>query len=833
MIIKFIKQNKLRFLLERYGKGIIIILLVLCPLANYASAKPNEDKLRMSFQILDENFSLNNRTPSDLRRNQTLLPLAESAVSVTLEFYPDHTEFLLKTIRTLYVEGNYYLHTEKLATALQKLTLAKTLCEQDGHFQDREAVQVCETLAATSPILPALYSLVLHHLGLCHLGQISLNQKALLTSSSFAEKYLKKACELREIIDLSTGHWANVPDNNTVVGDAVIFKRNLGHFYFEIGDLEEAEKLYLDLVKIDDPFNQLLTQRQLLRVYQRKAHKISDQPTKRIFYQKATDAANLCLQLVADTIGNYTRVSTIYKDIGNLYSDSDNPFQDAEKSLSFLELAKEHCPNQLRITERYIKEGLSLTLKKLSEKELQEAEALRWAVTEEDSVDFLKLLQDHKLHILNYEMLGDLYLEKKSYVLAAAFFSNALCLSLQMPDTLPFQDRLHQALVRVERQFLQEHNLSSASETADNAKGKDLYKLNADTIKRYQTSLEALRKEAKDLLENNQSMEAINCLITQKYKDFITSLIQDTILVAAPLPTEDFAFVAFGSIGRGFASPYSDLEFAILLKDEKHKEYFKALSELFHIRINALGEAPIGLFGLPSLNWLAAEDGPSGWGLMLDSGNIVPHAPDFNLIGLPHHLASLFDPSYTGVDIRKKSSFYVSTLLFGKQDLVDQYRDEVNKILNVDNFRAQLVESLLQEDLESYYKNLGTEWLKKWGQTYNVKYDFYRPFMLLLDAAALQYGLQIVNPWQTVNDLYKAKIIDEETRSIFKKALDQIGYIRLDTCLKYKSQSYALYPKPELTASGESITYFIEHEKLKNLLNDLSICQKKIIKPDK
>jgi len=782
--------------------NLIVVLLVLCPIGNYASPKPNEDKLRLSFRVLDENFSLNNRTHRDLRRNQSLLLLAESAVSAAAEFYKDDPEFLHKSIRTLYVEGNFYLHTEKSAIALQKLTLAKELCE---------------SLPSTDPTLPALYSLVLHHLGLYHLGQIAINPKALAISSEPAEKYLKNACEIRDAIDASKGSLPNVADNNTAIGDAVIFKRNLGHFYFETNQLDEAEKIYLALLSIDDQFNQLLVQRQLLKVYQRKAQQSQN---NQLYYQKAMDAAHSCLDLIENHVGRYTRVATVFRDIGNLYSDPNNPFQNIDLSLDLFDLAKEHCPDQLRVTSRYIKEGLSLALTRLSEKERQEADSLRWAVTEEDNANFLKLLDDQKLHVLNYEMLGDLYLEKKSYILASALYSNALSLSLYVPDTLPFQERLYHSLALVESLFLQEHNLPNPNKNIDS------YRLSLDTLKRYQTSLELLREEAKYLLKNNQSIEAIYSLLTQKYKQFIQTLIQETIFLLGPPPTEDFAFVAFGSLGRGIANPYSDLEFAILLKDEKHAPYFKTLSELFHIRITALGEAPIGSFKIQSLNWLTVEDGPSGWGLMLDSGNIVPHIPlqkNFELIGTPHHLASIFDPSYDAIDTREKTSFYISALLYGKHDLHNQYQQEVDKLLDENNLRSQLVDRLLQEDLDNYYKNLGDQWLKKWGQTFNVKHDFYRPFMILLDTAAFQHGLRITSPWQIINDLHAAQLIDDEAHSIFKNALNEIAHMRLESCIKYKKQSYMMYPDAESPTK-----YFVEYEKIAHLFDELFTCQKKL-----
>jgi tetratricopeptide (TPR) repeat protein len=780
-----------------------------------AGEAPTEQKLRMSFYVLEENFSLNNRTQKDVKRNESLLPLAESAVSSALEFYPNHNEFVLAAIRTLYVEGNYYLRTERFTRALQKLILAKELCER--HYpglEDRHEEVICENLAHIDPKFPSLYSLVLHHL-----GQIPLYHKESPLGIDKAEKYLKKSCAIRDLIDNSGGRFANVIDNNDAVGDAVIFKRTLGYIYLQTGRFDEAEHLYLDLLKINDPFNQLISHRQLFKVYQFKGQQAQDEFTKKLFYQKAIESAQHCLKLIEKDIGNYTRVSSVYKDIGNLYSDNRNPFQDIEESYRILELAKQHCPNQLKVTSQHLKEELSNALKKLSQKELEEAIQMRWKTAEEENVDSLQFLNDQKAHILNYEMLGEIYLEQKAFILASAFFSNGLSLALRVSNSVPIYERLYQRLTLTEKLFLKENgiNIETEYKTLDNS-----------FINSYKAALKSLRNETEILLEKKETIQKIYCIIAEKYKVIVQRLIEDIFLILGPPPTENYAFIGFGSLGRSFATPYSDLEFAILIAEEKHKPYFKMLSQLLHVRVNTLCEAPIATFGIKSLQWLTEKDGPSDRGFMLDPWNMVPHIPlykDFEMIATPHHLASLFEPSFSELSPAKKSVLYTFTHLYGNQNLTDEYEIEVNNVLSNHNARTKLSEAILWSDLEAYNTHLGT-WLDQ-GQSYYFKRDFYRPFTNALDALALQNAIHILSPWQIVDELYSRAIIDEELHLDLINALDEIGLLRLKTFIKYGKQDYTIYPTNY--ANEKSLQKsVVEEERLMKLLQTYFHLRKKI-----
>lgn len=777
---------------------------------------PSEKKIAMSFYILEQSLSLDNRSCNDLKRNELLLPLAESTVTSALNFYPDNLEYKMSAIRTLYVQGNYYLRTEKFTQSLEKLYLAKKLCEDSlTNLEDKSAEEICELLTAFHPTLPALYSLVLHHI-----GQIPLYYKESPVNMNQAEKYLKKAFEIRRIIDNTPNRFANVPDNNTEIGDAAIFKRTLGYVYLQSDDrLDEAESLYLDLLSIDDPYNQLISHRQLFKIYQRKGQSASEENEKIAFYKKSMDAAKCCLEIIEQKVGPYTRISSVYKDIGILYGDDQNPFQDIKESYRILELAKLHCGEKLQFTSQYVREELGITLKKLSLKELEEAVKLRWLATERENTEALKLLNDLDLHLLSYERLGDLYLEKNSFILASALYSNGLSLASKCHDTSKIQQRFYQKLNLTEQLFLKYHNKDAKQ--IDSAAYEDM-------IRDYKISLESLREQTRQLLDRDESIEIIYTVIGNRYKNILRDILEDLFPLLGAPPTEDYAFIGFGSLGRGFVTPYSDLEFAILLKDECNKPYFKMLSELFHIRINALGESPIAAFNLASMSWLKEENGPSGRGLMLDPWNVVPHIPiyeKFDLIGTPRHLASVFEPYCTQLDARKKSVFYTYTHIFGNPALVKEYQEEVDQVLASCNNREQLAKEIIWSDLDYYYKYLG-HWLEQ-KQSYSLKRDFYRPFTTILDALALKQGFHVVSPWQIINMLYVNHYIDEGLKDALQKCMDDIGKARLKAVLLYGKQNHTIYPK-SFESTNESDKYYEEEQKLLDLLHTLIPFQKEI-----
>ncbi|MDF2966174.1 MAG: hypothetical protein K0Q51_1562, partial [Rickettsiaceae bacterium] len=479
-------------------------------------------------------------------------------------------------------------------------------------------------------------------------------------------------------------------------------------------------------------------------------------------------------------------------------------------------------------------------------------------------------VEDYKEEVLNAMYhLGKIYLSStqyfNNYAKAAAIFQYSAAFAEKYNVTIYKSDG-NKIELQKEAYTVEAHFLNSIGRVSDTKSIEDKVAKCAKEIEEYKQELLNLRAVCKEWLVeiDNITIERIaeRAREVEKLYNYCTSsfvsnysskeqnpglvqkVIRSCIVQLGPIPTGcEYSFIALGSLAGGRMTPWSDLEFAILINEdrEEYKEYFKNLTKLMHIKVVNLGETPLRSMGVEALNnfrsakeeddWFWDEMLPNGFSFdgpdwhacktplgrqggykakekrKLENGTeeeIIVAKPDFELILTPKHLAAfqaeqtsnggninLTQESWFKSDMFLVQALRLVSLIDGSQDLLNKYRYEITEAADNKTVKSRALDKL-QQDLSQFSLKLGD---KEEGKLIDVKKDIFRIGDRIIDDLAYYYGVAAkggqpgLSVWQTIDRMEELKILSKEGAQHLREAISIATELRIATYCHNKGQS--------------------------------------------
>ena len=300
----------------------------------------------------------------------------------------------------------------------------------------------------------------------------------------------------------------------------------------------------------------------------------------------------------------------------------------------------------------------------------------------------------------------------------------------------------------------------------------------------------------------------------------VQRLLADCYKQLGPIPEGcERAIIGLGSLSTGTITPWSDLEFAILVNDAKHKEYFRNLTKLLHIKIINLGETHLKSMGVESLNnfktgkpedewfwddvikikfnfdsarWDACKVPLGRQGSHKVKKEIILTKPDYELILTPDEMAAFqreevpelkSAKNWFETDKHLVQALRTVSWIDGSQELLDNYRTKALEAANSKILQDRALQ-ILQEDVNKFSLKLGN---KEEGKLIDTKQEIYRLGDRVINGLANYYniasekGEQRISVWHMLDKMENKGILSQEGMQHLKEATCIATELRLKT----------------------------------------------------
>ncbi|XP_035684835.1 uncharacterized protein LOC118421593 [Branchiostoma floridae] len=438
--------------------------------------------------------------------------------------------------------------------------------------------------------------------------------------------------------------------------------------------------------------------------------------------------------------------------------------------------------------------------------------------------------------------LGDVYVrlgkrtkEGKKFTQAAALYNAA------MARTDKIKDCVTKRLQETEKWLLQyTANANSKSIPSDQAVRHK--KRLGDSRSRAKSQLEAIDQqhnpyqydedEPKMKTVEAERAEAVKALfktIAKNRQSFIQDLVKECIETLGPPPCK-YAFIGLGSQATELVTPYSDLEFAILIEEGKDNDdtrrYFINLTHYLHLKVINLGETILPAMAIPSLNDFQSEYPEKDWffdsvtprGFAFDG--FMPWAsktpfgrektkskPPVSLIQTPANMAK-----FQHLDISVSEGYHLSDILrrsvflAGDEALVNEYVKKLLEVITDDrlsHFQSRLSFLQIISENRDQFSNY-----EPTGQLLNVKKDIYRFPGIAIELLALWCRVTLSSAWDVIEKMKEMENIEEENGTHLAVLTSISAELRLRTYVANGGQKDSLSPLAEMKAQAETQEVF-------------------------